>query len=132
MAVFAQLPLLRPRCFYVFGETSAASSRQLESDKLNVTGTGIGGSGGAAEGAVQSILVNGAGHFVPFERPQEVAEAVASWVSSDVKLWQTEQAALRKNWDRVEGRAKFTLSDDWRWWMQHGQDSSRPRVASKL
>ena len=132
VAVFAQLPLLRPRCFYVFGEASAASSRQLEADKLRITGTGIGGSGGEAEGAVQSVLVKGAGHFVPFERPQEVAEAVAGWIASDMKLWQKEQASLREQWDRVEGRAKFTLSDDWKWWMQHGQDSSRPRVASKL
>jgi pimeloyl-ACP methyl ester carboxylesterase len=130
-AVFAQLPLLRPRCFYVFGETSTASSRQVEEEKLRVTGTGIGGSGGTAEGAVQSVLVKGAGHFVPFERPQEVAEVVAKWIGTDLKLWHNEQTLLRESWDQVKGQAKFTLSEDWKWWMQQGQAPGRPRV-SKL
>lgn len=132
VAVFTQLPLLRPRCFYVFGETSAASSRQLEAEKFRITGTGIGGSGGAAEGAVQSTLVKGAGHFVAFERPQEVAAAMARWIASDIKLWHDEQSSLRDMWDQVKGQAKFTLSDDWKWWMQQGQDSGQPRVVSKL
>ena len=55
LATFKRLPSLRPPVFYILGELSTVSKRETRRDKVKVTGTGVGGSGGIAEHKVKDI-----------------------------------------------------------------------------
>ena len=78
----ARLPELRPEVLYLFGGKSVMSPLQKREDILRTTGTGLGGSGGVARGAVESQVLAEWGHLLPFESPNDCAEAIASYVSS--------------------------------------------------
>lgn len=117
MALFAQLPQLRPRCLYVFAEESHLSAPQHVADKLAVTGVGAGGSGGVREGAVQHVVMKKAGHFVPFERPRDVAELMERFVAREMVRWRREEQELAREWRDRSQRDKVVVDEEWLYWM---------------
>ena len=46
---------------------------------MAVTGTGIGGSGGAKAGRVEKAVVEGSAHMTPIDKTQECAILLAHW-----------------------------------------------------
>ena len=93
------LPFVRPRVFWVFGENSYISSRRAEEVKMRVTGTGPGGSGGAAKGMVEMALLEKGGHNLIFEEVDWSAKVGAEWIGrwfrgwlADEKFWETYQS----------------------------------------
>jgi pimeloyl-ACP methyl ester carboxylesterase len=76
--VFNQLPALRPSVLYVFGSKSFLTDDAIIEEKLAKTGSGVGGSGGRAEGMVSSVMVQDAGHLIPMEKVEESAEHVGT------------------------------------------------------
>lgn len=118
--VFCQLRFLRPPCLYVYGNNSTVigSSPTGRADKLETTGTAVGGSGGAAAGAVAESILEKAGHFVPLEQPANVAEVAALWIDRHLEAWRQETSAQAKSWKSLNTREKAIVSDDWRWWVK--------------
>jgi len=103
-------------------------------EKLRVTGVGWGGSGGVATGAVKSVSLDG-GHFVPFEKPAVVAAEIEKWFTAELRRWREEEEILKSQWEKLLGEQKYTLSEDWRWWMKEGKVSMElpgNKVGSKL
>ncbi|KAL2140778.1 hypothetical protein VTI28DRAFT_3253 [Corynascus sepedonium] len=86
---FLRLPELRPGVLYVFGGKSDMSTPEARRIKMERTGTGVGGSGGAAAGRVREEVLD-CGHLVAMERVSECAEAVAGFLKGEVALWQRE------------------------------------------
>lgn len=116
IALFAQLPHLRPRCLYLFADGSHLSAADQREAKLRVTGVGAGGSGGTGEGAVEWVLMQKAGHFVPFERPRETAELVGGFVGRQVVRWREQEATRDKEWRARSQRDKVIVDADWLYW----------------
>lgn len=109
---FMQLPHLQPRCFFVFAEDSSLSSKEAREDKLQVTGTGAGGSGGVKSNAVDHVIVKKAGHFVPFERPVQTAEFISAWLARDLEHFAENESAENRHWQRLDSRQKFTMEPE--------------------
>ncbi|KAG8526369.1 uncharacterized protein KY384_000362 [Bacidia gigantensis] len=117
---FMQLPYLRPTCLYIHGSNSlmAGAKPQGRADKLEVTGTGIGGSGGVAAGAVADVIVEKCGHFLTFEKPAEIAVHVGRWLTQELKRWREDEQRTQDLWERTDSRSKRTIDDDRLFWMK--------------
>jgi pimeloyl-ACP methyl ester carboxylesterase len=115
---FQQLPFLRPSCLYIYGKRShmSAANDKGRKDKLRHTGTATGGSGGAAAGRVQDVVVEGS-HFAPFEQPEQIASLVSNWLDREMTAWRDEQAAENDAWQAVPLARRSTVSDDWIYWV---------------
>ncbi|KAI5200180.1 hypothetical protein AUEXF2481DRAFT_84883 [Aureobasidium subglaciale EXF-2481] len=88
--IFKQLPYLRPSVLYIFGTESDLSAPRLIADKLEVTGVGVGGSGGVAKERVKEFTMQGGGHLMPMERVGETADQCSGWLLQELKRWKDE------------------------------------------
>lgn len=107
---FQLLPFLRPSALYIFGETSDLSAPEFRADKMNATGVGIGGSGGAAEDRVAEVTLDGVGHLIPMEAVGKTADHVAGWLSKELSSWREKNEAERRQWDALPDEKKRVLS----------------------
>lgn len=85
MAMLKRLPSLRPSVCYLLGTQSPSSSALIRKERLETTGVGVGGSGGAAVGRVVERLIEG-GHFISFETHagRETAKEAAIWLQMEI------------------------------------------------
>lgn len=113
-SVFRSLPHLRPSVLYIFGGQSMLSPPGLRRQKMETTGSGIGGSGGALEGRVHQALFEDAGHLIPMEIVDECAQKAADFLAPEVQRWREAEEAFRKEWSEKEHRQKFTISEEWK------------------
>ena len=113
-AVFNDLPRLRPSTLYIFGGQSDLSPPDSRKQKMERTGTGVGGSGGAEADRVKEMVFEDVGHLVPMEAVTRCAAAAGEWLASELKRWRDEEAEFKREWDAKEKKAKFTLSEEWK------------------
>lgn len=113
-AVFNDLPRLRPSALYIFGGKSDLSTPDLREQKMERTGTGVGGSGGAEADKVKEMVFEDVGHLVPMEAVARCATAAGEWLASDLKRWRSEEAVFKREWEAKDRRAKFTVSEEWK------------------
>lgn len=132
---FQQLQYLKPSCLYIYGsKTHMASSKpQGQTDKLEITGTGVGGSGGHADGKVDQHVFNGS-HFVPFESPKEVSQVVQGWLQKELEVWSQEEEKEREIMSKIPVHERAMMDDDWRWWINNsfGKKKVGAKGTSKL
>lgn len=121
---FARLPHLRPSALYIFGELSDMSEPWSQADRLDNTGTGIGGSGGVKEGRVSGVTLKGVGHLIAMERVAGCAEVMVPWIAKELVRWEEEEAAWKKWRDAKTAREKVTVSKEWQ--EKIGGPSKRP------
>lgn len=107
----SRLPVLRPPVLWVFGTKSFVSPEKLRREKMALTGTGVGGSGGAAEGRVKEVLMD-VGHLIPMEMPREAAEVAAGWLAEAVDEWRRDQDEYDA-WRTKTREERQTLDDEW-------------------
>ena len=105
-----RLPQIRPPVFYLFGESSEVSSEEWIREKLEMTGIGVGGSGGAKQGKVQGKILQNTTHFLPLEVPQECAKMAAEWLAPQLDLWRQDEEDFQAQWGRMSKVEKSTLS----------------------
>ncbi|PYH95570.1 putative toxin biosynthesis protein [Aspergillus ellipticus CBS 707.79] len=67
LAAMRELPFVRPSVLWVFAERSYLSGVAAQERKMEVTGTGVGGSGGAKEGRVKKMVLEKGGHMLVVE-----------------------------------------------------------------
>lgn len=108
-----RIPELRPSVFYVFGSLSDMSSPEACKYKLETTGTGTGGSGGAKEGMVDGVMLEGVGHLVAMEASEKCADAAAAWLGKEVKRFEKERMVYIE-WTKQSMEAKTTFSEEWK------------------
>lgn len=112
--VFIDLPRLRPSTLYIFGGQSDLSTPDLRKQKMERTGTGVGGSGGAEADKVKEVVFEDVGHLVPMEVVARCAAAAGEWLVSELKRWRGEEAEFKREWESKERRAKYTISEEWK------------------
>lgn len=114
--IFHALPSLRPSALYVLAEHSYVSAVDNTFDDLKVsrTGTGVGGSGGFAEGRVKGVKLDGLGHMLPLEAPRRTAREAAVWIGDEIKRWRSEEAEYERSWMNKSLIEKQTIDERWK------------------
>ena len=105
----AALPSLRPSVLYIFGGQSEISTPELRNEKLALTGTAVGGSGGVESGRVKSIVIASSGHLVPLEVPRLCTQAAVEWIEPALEQWWADERAY-ESWTRRSASEKRTIS----------------------
>ena len=113
-AVLSDLPRLRPGALYIFGEQSQMSTPDSRKQKMELTGTGVGGSGGAQADRVREVVIEDVGHLIPMEAVTRCAAAAAEWLTSDIKHWRGEEAELKREWEVKERTTRYTITEEWK------------------
>ncbi|CZS89889.1 related to host-specific AK-toxin Akt2 [Rhynchosporium agropyri] len=103
---------LRPSTLYIFGGQSPMSQPEARARKIGVTGTGVGGSGGAKEGRVEEIVLEGIGHLVAMEASDKCADSSAAWIGKELKRFE-EESKKYEEWSKQGIIAKTTMSEEW-------------------
>ncbi|KAF2631978.1 alpha/beta-hydrolase [Macroventuria anomochaeta] len=109
--VFNQLPTLRPSVLYVFGSLSFLTDDAIIEEKLAKTGSGVGGSGGRAEGRVDSVMVQDAGHLIPMEKVEESADHIGKWIGKEMVRYRDWEKKTQEEWGNKKGIERSVLSD---------------------
>ena len=125
------LPFLRPSVLYIFGQRSFLSPTKLQDEKVSLTGTGIGGSGGTKEGRVKKVVIEKAGHLVPLEEVGTCAAFAAEWLGKWYHQWTAEEEALKLQRNRKSERGMLVVSDEWKKLVRNDGSATRP-VKEKL
>ncbi|PKY05204.1 toxin biosynthesis protein [Aspergillus campestris IBT 28561] len=112
--IFAQLPHLRPSVLYLFAGKSDMCLPEMMADKMQSTGTGLGGSGGAAEGRVRDVYMAQVGHLLAQEAPVECGEAAGAWLGGEMRRWREDERAFREAWGRKSRVEKMTIDGRWK------------------
>lgn len=81
--------------------------------KMESTGTGLGGSGGAIEGRVKEVVLGGIGHLVAMEAVGACAEAAAMWFDQEIKRWREEEEDFQRKWSSKKKQEKFMVDEEW-------------------
>lgn len=114
--IFSQLPHLRPSVLYIFAGKSDMCIPEMRADKLNNTGTGVGGSGGVAAGRVRDVFLENFGHLLAQEAVNECADAAGEWFGGELKRWKEEEQELEKvtGWKGKSKVEKATVDEEWK------------------
>lgn len=109
--VFNQLPHLRPSVLYIFGEKSFLTNDAIIEEKMRLTGSGVGGSGGRAEGRVANVMVKDAGHLIPMEKVGESADHIGKWIQKDLQRYWDWEKKTEEEWGPKKGMERSVLSE---------------------
>ncbi|EON99861.1 putative toxin biosynthesis protein [Phaeoacremonium minimum UCRPA7] len=107
-----KLPNLRPPVIWLVGGKSNVCGPEQRKEKMDLTGIGIGGSGGVKSGKVKMVVFEEYGHLVAMEIPSKLAQHAASFIAPEIERWREEQQEYER-WARKDDRSKQTLDDDW-------------------
>ena len=107
--VLSQLPLLRPSVLYMFGAISPISTPESQLEKLRLTGTGLGGSGGVEKDRVASVIVDGVGHLLPFQAIGRCADEVNDWLDKELRIWREKNDEHCRNWNNLDKSVKMAI-----------------------
>lgn len=118
-----RLPNLRPSVLYIFCTKSDYSPLKLRKEKLDLTGTGLGGSGGVKAGRVHQILNEKKSHLLPMEDPRFCAEAAARWIMKDLERWRGDEEQYQV-WTQKPPQEKISFDKDF---MHHMGGSNTQR-----
>lgn len=111
--IFNQLPEIRPPTMYLFGRDSDLSSPDARREKLHLTGSGVGGSGGVSRGKVKETVLP-CGHLVPMELVRESAQASADFIDSELSCWESHSLAVRNAWGSVSHQDRTSIDEQWK------------------
>lgn len=114
LEVFRRLPNVRPSVLFIFGEESELSTPERRREKIDITGVGVGGNGGARAGRVREVVLAGIGHLVAMEAVVQCAESASEWIGTELKKWNTDEEEARSRWAERLMIDKISIDDKWR------------------
>ena len=127
---FNNLPHVRPSVLWVYGKKSHINTAEFKDEKMELTGTGLGGNGGASRGRVEMAELDG-GHMVCCENIKGSAAVAASWLGKELGRWRKEEEFYR-NFDRKKSeRDGLVASKEYMRNVRLPPDTMRP-VKGKL
>lgn len=110
--IFRRLPEVKPGVLYLFGESSDLSSPDARRAKMERTGTGVGGSGGAVHGRVHENILP-CGHLVPMELPKDSAKSCAHFIDTALASWNFENSQYQKAWANTPPDERNKIDKQW-------------------
>lgn len=122
----ANLPFLRPSVLYIFGNQSPMSTMALQAEKMELTGAGLGGSGGARVGKVKKAVFTDHGHLVPCEQVTKCAELAAEWLGGQLKQIEADDDFYKRYQSRKSERDMMVVSKEWKKLVREPATATRP------
>ena len=111
---FKDLPSARPNILWVFGSSSHINPTSTQEEKVDRTGTGVGGTGGVDSGRVEKEVISGGSHMLPVESPNKVATSLANWIQKQLQDFE----AVEDFWEKYDSnrseRDMLAVSKSWR------------------
>ena len=86
---------------------------KFRKQKLENTGIGVGGSGGAKEGRVKDVVLENIGHLVAMEAVGDCADAAAEWLGVEMRRWREEEEEFGSMWGRKTKLEKVVVGEEW-------------------
>ncbi|UNI22561.1 hypothetical protein JDV02_008439 [Purpureocillium takamizusanense] len=108
-----RLPSVRPAVLYIIGGQSFTTQPDVVCERTAITGTGTGGSGGAAQSRVKQVTHPDHGHLIPMEAPAYCARHAAEWAKGELDRWWAEEKEYDE-WTKKPLAEKTTVSDEYR------------------
>lgn len=97
---FNMLPSVRPSVQFVLGESSGYAAPEIQKPRFELTGTGVGGSGGQRLGRVKQHFVKRGMHTIPVDKNlDEVASVAAQWIGQEHPRWVEMEETAQRDWD---------------------------------
>ena len=129
--LYRRLPEIKPSILYIFGRNSEASPPEYRRDKMERTGTGVGGSGGAAKGKVQEVVLD-CGHLVGMEKPTECAKACVSFMDKELGRWENEEREWDARLKDLSRKDRVGINELWKRSIEGEKDADHKGAGSKL
>lgn len=108
---FQSLPTVLPSVLYIVGTKTGFSTPDIRKARMETTGTGVGGSGGALHGRVREYVVQDGQHTVPLDmHMEETARAGTAWIGEEVRRWRRAEDKHAREWHPVDAAAKKRVS----------------------
>ncbi len=111
------------------------SAPQFRNEKLEITGSGVGGSGGFKEERVKGVVLEGIGHLVAMEAVEQCADAASEWIGAEMKRWKELEDKFNAEWGKMTRAQKSQISDKYKEMMggppKRGNKSDAGAIASK-
>ena len=107
------LPHVRPSILWMFGARSNINTPALQAQKMALSGTGVGGSGGVDAAKVEKAVFNDATHMMPFEKVEMCARVLADWLEKQMSGFTAEEAFYREFASEKSKPGKLAISDKW-------------------
>ncbi|KAF2179125.1 alpha/beta-hydrolase [Zopfia rhizophila CBS 207.26] len=130
---FHSLPYLQPSVLWVFAKQSYINKSDDQEEKVSRTGTAVRSSGGRESGAVETVVIDRAGHLLPLEKIEETADMIAPYIDRHLTKYQQQDGF----WDSFDSgkseRGRLALSQKWMKEVRKKADVKRPvRGGTKL
>ena len=129
---FDNLPFVRPSVLYIFGGLSHLSSPEGRKEKMNLTGSGIGGSGGAKEGRVKEVVLPEHGHLIAMEAVDTCADATSAWLGAELTRWREGEDRAMRGWLQKRKGDKLVVSEEWKKRVGEGSQGDKRERKGKL
>ncbi|PWY93905.1 toxin biosynthesis protein [Aspergillus sclerotioniger CBS 115572] len=126
---FEFLQYVRPSVLFVFGEKSHINVPERRKDKLERTGTGLGGSGGVVAGRVKAEVLPGTSHLAPLEKIHDTAWLLSGWLEEQMKAYRAEKEFFGQYTSGKSDRDAMGLSAKWMEYIKQPVDTKRARKA---
>ncbi|KAJ5622178.1 hypothetical protein N7528_005410 [Penicillium herquei] len=109
------LPKMRPWVLYVNGTSSPHFGDPSTRDRrVQITGTGVGGNGGIKLGAVQQVIIEGAGHDMPFDNnTEQLSTHIVDWFMKESRRWNDGAGRRLRDWRAECSEEKGRVSQDY-------------------
>ncbi|KAJ5708203.1 hypothetical protein N7488_008004 [Penicillium malachiteum] len=106
------LPKMRPWVLYVNGTSSPHFGDHSTRDRrAQITGTGVGGNGGVKLGAVQQVIIEGAGHDMPFDdNIAQLSTHIVDWFMKESRRWNDGAGRRLRDWRAECSEEKWKVS----------------------
>lgn len=110
---FTRMPNLRPGVIFILGGQSNVIGDDDAKKRTEITGIGLGGSGGLAAGRVKEVVHEKYGHFIPLEIPGFCAQHASEFIKKELGIWAEEQREYEE-WAKKTNTEKVTVSSEYK------------------
>ncbi|RAK96670.1 uncharacterized protein BO80DRAFT_428951 [Aspergillus ibericus CBS 121593] len=110
--IYYRLPTLRPSCLWVIGAKTYLGLDEMR-EGIRTCGTGVGGSGGMAQGRVKEVILPGSGHLFPFQEVGRSAETCAAWLETEMERYRMAEKGWQEQRQLMSKRDHLVLPDEW-------------------
>lgn len=94
-STYFRLAAVRPSVLWLMGGATELRLDEVR-EGIKVTGTGVGGSGGVADGRVKEVTFPKRGHLFPMEIVGETAQECAQWLGAEMARFRGEEEKWRQ------------------------------------
>ncbi|KAF5870716.1 putative toxin biosynthesis protein [Botrytis fragariae] len=107
------LAYLRPSVLYIFGAKSYFSAPDLQNEKMERTGSGLGGSGGVKMGQVEKHIFENLSHMAPLEDVRGCTNVIGEWMDKKLTQFKADEEAMRKIDPQKSTNDMLIMSQKW-------------------